>query len=582
VLEASHNPKMARASNGETRRIDLSAYEKLQTVSFALNKFEVVPRVPPSLKTLDLRSNKIASLEGMLPADATGSPSSPPSQLIDLILADNYLARLDPLVVENTKQLQRLDLTSNKLFALPYQLGFLTELSTLKITGNPVATKFASSVVTSSNPQALLKVLRNRAPVQTEDNQASFAGTKKSAGSASTTTAPEPAHRPLMTRALSTKGRGTLDLAGLVAEDGPVALEGLVRELKSSATVDNGITGQLLLDSNKLESLPDDLLSACLPNVRVVSLADNHLAELPSSLRASRSTTVAQLHLGKNRLTTAALHNAGWFQPARVSGSDLVGWSLNQLTHLDLSSNRLESFPIDTSPTLCSFPALEVLNLSGNKLRSVDDWKRLPASLLILDLSHNRIEDADPLAVALAADCPGFQRLSLWQNLLRKVPPSLGLLAGYAPGMASLNLGGNPQRSVRSTILEKPCGDLLEYLANRLTAEQRREATDAIEGRKKERAAAEEGQSNDPKPGPGNDGSGGGGGDPNNDKNKDKDGGDARDTKVLDELRQSVEELKVRLEDLSLTQAKKYAVKKALAMERSKLIREERRLGLRK
>jgi hypothetical protein len=47
-------------------------------------------------------------------------------------------------------------------------------------------------------------------------------------------------------------------------------------------------------------------------------------------------------------------------------------------------------------------------------------------------------------------------------------------------------------------------------------------------------------------------------------------------------LKQSVHDLEVELESLSLSQAKRYALKKKLAMERSKLIREERRLGLQK
>ena len=46
---------------------------------------------------------------------------------------------------------------------------------------------------------------------------------------------------------------------------------------------------------------------------------------------------------------------------------------------------------------------------------------------------------------------------------------------------------------------------------------------------------------------------------------------------LVKELNQKINELKTKLENLSLTQAKKYALKKSLAMERSKLIREERR-----
>jgi hypothetical protein len=51
------------------------------------------------------------------------------------------------------------------------------------------------------------------------------------------------------------------------------------------------------------------------------------------------------------------------------------------------------------------------------------------------------------------------------------------------------------------------------------------------------------------------------------------------DFSILDELKESIMKLSIELEtNLSLSQAKRYALKKELAMERSKLIREERRL----
>ena len=48
---------------------------------------------------------------------------------------------------------------------------------------------------------------------------------------------------------------------------------------------------------------------------------------------------------------------------------------------------------------------------------------------------------------------------------------------------------------------------------------------------------------------------------------------------IADELRRNIDALSQQLEHLGLSQAKRYALKKQLAMERSKLIREERRLA---
>jgi Leucine-rich repeat (LRR) protein len=624
VLEASHNPKMAIATSAGTAthniidiNIDLTGYTQLQTVSFALNNFEKVPCIPHSVKTLDLRSNRLTSVEGMF------SHSSSASQLIGLILADNYLTELDPLVVETMAKLQRLDLTSNKIRALPYQLGFLTELSTLTISGNPVLTKFSFDIAHNSNPKALLETLRKRAPVQRR-----FDGTGDSTGGTTgIRSAGRNASLNLLTRALSTKGHTTLDLAGKFTENGcDASLEGLIQELKSNPTIDRGISSQIILDSNRFESLPMDLLSSCLPNVQTISLTDNRFTELPTSLQASHSKTVKQLHLAKNLLTAEALERGFWFQPIASSPPSLSlhGWSLQSLTHLDLSSNKLTSFPIDTSSSVHCFPALEFLNLFNNKISSLQNWKRLPESLTVLNLSENNIEDIEILTVLLAGDCPCFQRLSLMHNSINRIPASLGLLSEYAPTIASLNLYGNPQRGIRPQMLEKPCGEFLEYLSNRLTAEQREATIEKINRHKqdpkypvheKNYSAQEESTFQIPivvptlvsnaksqeetlsppktieKPEPAassnsnhsissngntssnsrNDGSKGDGG---NDEEEDH--------KLLNKLQQSVEKLKADLDNLSLTQAKKYAIKKALAMERSKLIREERRLGLRK
>ena len=244
------------------------------------------------------------------------------------------------------------------------------------------------------------------------------------------------------------------------------------------------------------------------------------------------------------------------------------------------------------------------------------DWSRLPSSLMILDLSENAIEDIEPLVVLLSAYCPEFQRLSLIHNQIKRIPLSIGLLKEYAPRIVSLNLLGNPQFAIRGDILELPCSELLSYLANRLSSEQRQAAIAKIQ---KLQEPDREGKENDTenisvqsvlsvtdsnhreetpvtltdtKKKEHQDQQGGGSSSSSNSNNidvgantdtdADLDGADIDDNKVLDELKQKVEELKIQMENLSLTQAKKYALKKSLAMERSKLIREERRLGLRK
>ena len=548
VLEVSHNPKL-----GISGTIDLSEFDKLRTVNFELCKLEEVPCIPHSVNILNLRTNKLKSIEGML-------SNSSSSQLVDLFLDDNYLTHLDPLVIETMVNLKRLNVFSNKIRTLPYQLGFLSEMVFLNISGNPVFTRFSSLANNPNKPTPLLEKLRARAPVDKDGNHTSNATTVNlSSGTPS----------QLLTTALSSKGHTTLDLAGKLTDSGSAALEGLVQELKSRTDVDQRITGQVLLDSNTLEFLPEKLFSSCLPRVQTISLTNNRLAQLPISLQFSSSKFVRQLHLRKNRLTFDALKCAFWFQPV-ASAPSSMSWSLKALTHLDLSLNNLTSFPIDTSSSVHCFPALENLNLSNNKISSLDDWKRLPESLAVLDLSENSVTDIEHLSVLLAG-CPKLQRISLYHNNIRNIPASLGLISEYASNsMFSLDLRGNPQRGIPTFALDKPCSELLKYLFNRLTPAQKSAAIEKIEHHKQcanQEQSMEEETSTQEK---------------NDAPTTLSESTEESDHTLLEELQESIEKFKIELADRNLTQAKKYAMKKALAMERSKLIREERRLGLRK
>ena len=612
VLEACHNPNMVKIFNGE--RIELSDYVRLQTVTFAMNKLETIPCISPTVTCLDLRSNKLTSISGLLPTKFDTS------SLVDLILSDNYLTQLDALVLESTAQLKRLDLSYNKITSLPYQLGFLIQITTLSVSGNPVITKFPLSVMAETNsnrnPQPLLKILRNRAP---KDRQSSLAlpspssfGKLDKADEVLNNT-PNTVAFNLLSYGLSTKGDTTLDLMGKIndatlngsTDKNAEILENIILELQSQTSVVQSEIKHLNLESNNLKYIPDNFFSGCLSKLQTVSLHENCLTGLPISLqRSSSGATIAKLNLAKNQLTTESLINAMWFQK-KASTSSINCWSLKCLTHLDLSSNRITSFPVDTNIDVFSFPALQVMDLSNNKINTVDDWGRLPSTLAVIDISNNDIEDIEQLVALLLAHCPELQRLSLKHNLIKRIPLTLGLLKDYAPRIISLNVQGNPQRAIRSDILDRPCWNLLGYLFNRLTAKQRQTAIDDIQEMQGQRTGKENTENSQIEPIilasdvqqqkqqtqaslkyenlevtkglkhrqifdsniPSNDDNNVHNNNENNDVNN-----------LVKELNQKINELKTKLENLSLTQAKKYALKKSLAMERSKLIREERRL----
>lgn len=219
----------------------------------------------------------------------------------------------------------------------------------------------------------------------------------------------------------------------------------------------------------------------------------------------------------------------------------------------------------------------------------MDDWKQLPKSLTFLDLSENSIEDAEPLLTVFTADCPNLQHFSLMHNSIKRVPATLGLLQDHCPHLVTLNVKGNPQRGIPSHVLDYDCSTFLTYLTNRLTLEQRSDAVGKIQARQ---SSAEKTRNKSTC-------------NANREEKKveevenkslslstppaaaaaapqqpDQDAMAESSSDLQLELKRKVAKLETQLENLSLSQAKRYALKKSLAMERSKLIREERRLGI--
>jgi Leucine-rich repeat (LRR) protein len=602
LLDVSNN-----SMDTTTTTIDLSNYSKLQTVLLALNKLSTVPCIPRSVSRLDLSANKLTTIQGLFAAETNTSSNTSTTamtspSLVDLFLQDNYLTELDAAVMEQCTKLVRLDLSSNKLKALPYQLGFLTQLQTLGLTGNPL---FSFKAKDLDNPRALLQVLRNRAPKSEQLSSESSS---------------------LLDSCL-VQNNQTIKAVGGGKAGRLLDLDHLVQELRSNPTIAFGITGQLVLDNNRLDTIPVDLLPL-LPNVIEVSLTDNVLTVLPASLGTSCSH-LTRLHLARNMLTS--------LKSLEIITTKPMAWS-QTLTRLDLSTNRLTSFPQEL---LTQLVVLESLNLATNRIQSVHDWTWLPSSLTNLDLSDNSIEDIQSLVLVMGGCCPRLQALFLKYNKLKSIPATLGLLSTSTTGsLKYLNVKGNPQQSIRSQILEKPCPQQLEYLRNRLTPEQAAAATERMADIQKRASLSNKnddptdpnqtaGSPPDAKPetststatvtSPSDDtgtteaNSAGipktslsNKSDCPNDPNQtagsppdaepetststatvaspsdDTGTTEANSLLILTELKSKIQEFEGQLENPSLSQAKRYAVKKSLAMERSKLIREERKLGIRK
>lgn len=567
-LEASHNPL------GDSK-LDLSAYTELQRINLSLTKLEHIPSISRSVACLDLNMNKITSIQGLF-SSLNGDISS---LLVDLLLCDNNIADIDVNEIQKCTKMKRLDLSMNRLKKLPYQLGFLPELHRLVLTGNAL---YGFRKTDIDKPQVILQILRDRAPK--EDS-------------------PQQIESPSVLSNHIVQNQ-SINLIEKVSDD--VDLNQVVRDLKASPEIAIGITGQLLLDKNNLKTIPEELLTR-LPNVTEVSISNNKLAALPASL-CTDCNALKRLSLAHNWLTTSSFENLSI--PLAFS---------NSLIRLNLSSNRLKTFPMEI---LSQFKVLDILDLSMNKMESVANWIWLPPTLTHLGLSNNAIVDIDLLVLILGAYCPKLQSLQLESNHIKRFPSSLGLLRDITC-LQHLNLRGNPQHSIRYQMLEKSCRDQLTYLYNRLTADQKAISTQRIQEIKnkseidpsisaqatgannKEAAKQAEPSSSshvvvkikeEPVKRislkrepfslvPANCIE-------NNDamSKNEQPSSDAptaltkqeEDLLKIEEFKNNIQSLSTALDKVSISNAKRIALKKTLAMERSKLIREERRLGLRK
>ena len=295
-------------------------------------------------------------------------------------------------------------------------------------------------------------------------------------------------------------------------------LKQLVDQFNANPRAISGINRKLQISG--FGAIPEELFPL-FPNIKSLAIPNNRLKSLPVSLATS----------------------------------------CPKLEVLDVSGNQLVCFSFDI---LSNLQHLQTLNLSCNRVESTDNWKTIPGSLIQLDLSSNQLTSVENLVWKLARCCPKLMVLSLARNKINKIPLVLGLLLENS--LTSLDLKFNPQQAVRHAILERSCKEQLLFLKNRLTKEE-------IEAAKRELA---QGSANDDSERSNTTSTTAKAQAANEDLEKEA------SLSVIAELQGKIEELKLQLDSNSLSQAKKYAVKKALAMEKAKQIREERKIGLRK
>ncbi|KAI9094371.1 hypothetical protein DFS34DRAFT_582946, partial [Phlyctochytrium arcticum] len=166
----------------------------------------------------------------------------------------------------------------------------------------------------------------------------------------------------------------------------PVALFHFANEIK-----------QLDLSRNlNIQDLPNDLAQA-MDSLQILSMSRNEICKVPKSLRLLR--TLSDIDLSYNRIST--LEGAGFEVLAGLTKLKLAGNFIDripedipracqQLQYLDLSNNRLRSFPMD----LCRYngQSLKYLNLSFCRIKAkIPDAVGELRNLVVLKLTGNRM-----------------------------------------------------------------------------------------------------------------------------------------------------------------------------------------------
>lgn len=130
--------------------------------------------------------------------------------------------------------------------------------------------------------------------------------------------------------------------------------------------------------------------------------------------------------------------------------------ALTSLTSLDLSHNLLCALP-----PISSLSCLRSLHLDYNRLVSLDFLHLSTlSSLHTLTVSNNNITNVNALTALKS-----LTYCDLSNNDLQNLDPRIGLMTT----LKTLNLEGNPIRSIRRPILERGVSAILSYLRSQLT-----------------------------------------------------------------------------------------------------------------
>jgi len=194
------------------------------------------------------------------------------------------------------------------------------------------------------------------------------------------------------------------------------------------------------ISSNNLNCLPEELFTHL--HLEFLNVSYNPLGCLPENWWKSHSLCrfwATSVNLSKifsttfsSEVSSSFVGSQGYAKPAvyhrpikEISHLAIFeDQKVSKLRDLKLNENNISEFPCCFA---CIFPQLENLDLSKNKLTTVCCIQELPAALVKLDLSYNRLSSNNeiPFAISPAGNCFASQNAFACGHMLHCELPRL-------------------------------------------------------------------------------------------------------------------------------------------------------------
>ena len=364
----------------------------------------------PVLDSLLLSYNQISRIEGINNC----------LNLTNLDVNNNKIANF-PRDILQLKKLSTLNLQNNDLNEIPNALGLMNSLVRINIEGNPLIRLIGK--MRNSSTEELKNYLKTRitdkdlegTPMNKNDLYDINMNDKERIVSF------------INNKTLMMNNKKITELP-IEEFQNSIQKNSLDKIDFSQNQIENIFTFQYIL--NLIQSLSD------------LNLSQNLIDKFPICILSLPNLKI--LNVSKNRIYK--------FPYDEITNTNISELKCS-LTYLDISYNRLDKIPDVTG----LFTSLSTLNISNNKIRTIDNILNMKFSLLdTFNASDNQI---DKIPFKIYKSIPNLKSFLFANNNIRDIPTDICLL-NY---LNSVNFYGNPIKRIRNEVLSNATS-LMNYL----------------------------------------------------------------------------------------------------------------------